>query len=261
LSGSVLTLIDTRLILVAGAGRRLGRVAHGGVAPPAGEVDAESRGVSTGTSEQTLFLLKTGPQTAQQLAVLLDITSMGARRQLEAALEKGLVAHEDVADKVGRPSRRWQLTPGGHARFPDRHADLTVELIAQVQACSATRASTIDRRARAQQRSWRQAGRSRLIWRKEVDSLARARWRRLHGPCRAAGRWQRAAGGKPLPHLRGSHGMPEFLPFGTGHLPAGTGRRLHGGAQRVSAGGGRCVYRVVRYWNPNKGPIGRGCFC
>ena len=86
------------------------------------------------TSEQTLFLLKMrGPQTAQQLAALLDITSMGARRQLEAAHGKGLVAFEDVADKVGRPSRRWSLTDAGHARFPDRHADLTLELITQVQ--------------------------------------------------------------------------------------------------------------------------------
>ena len=86
------------------------------------------------TSEQTLFLLKMrGPQTAQQLAALLDITSMGARRQLEAAHGKGLVAFEDVADKVGRPSRRWSLTDAGHARFPDRHADLTLELISQVR--------------------------------------------------------------------------------------------------------------------------------
>ena len=86
------------------------------------------------TSEQTLFLLKMrGPQTAQQLAALLDITSMGARRQLEAAHGKGLVAFEDVADKVGRPSRRWSLTDAGHARFPDRHADLTLELITQVR--------------------------------------------------------------------------------------------------------------------------------
>lgn len=91
--------------------------------------------MSASTSEQTLFLLKMrGPQTAQQLAALLDITSMGARRQLEAAQEKGLVAFEDVADKVGRPSRRWQLTTAGHARFPDRHADLTLELITQVKA-------------------------------------------------------------------------------------------------------------------------------
>lgn len=87
------------------------------------------------SSDQILFLLKTrGPKTAQQLAELLDITSMGARRQLEAAQEKGLLECEDTADKVGRPSRRWQLTAAGHARFPDRHADLTLQLIGQARA-------------------------------------------------------------------------------------------------------------------------------
>lgn len=86
------------------------------------------------TAEQILFMLKTrGPKTAQQVAELMDLTSMGARRQLEAALEKGLVQFEDVADKVGRPSRRWLLSPAGHARFPDRHSDLTVQLIAQAR--------------------------------------------------------------------------------------------------------------------------------
>jgi predicted ArsR family transcriptional regulator len=87
------------------------------------------------TADHVLFLLKTrGPQTAQKLAELLDLTSMGARRQLESAQEKGLVAFEDVADKVGRPSRRWHLTEAGHARFPDRHADLTLQMIQQVRA-------------------------------------------------------------------------------------------------------------------------------
>ena len=87
------------------------------------------------TAEQTLFLLKTrGPQTAQQLAALLNLTSMGARKQLEAWQEKGLVTYEDVADKPGRPSRRWLLTEAGHARFPDRHADLTLQLITQVRS-------------------------------------------------------------------------------------------------------------------------------
>lgn len=86
------------------------------------------------TAEHMLFLLKTrGPQTAQQLAVLLELTSMGARRQLEAAEEKGLVGFDEVADKVGRPSRRWLLTESGHARFPDRHADLTLQLIEQAR--------------------------------------------------------------------------------------------------------------------------------
>ncbi|NRR34097.1 transcriptional regulator [Oxalobacteraceae bacterium] len=87
------------------------------------------------TAEQVLFLLKTrGPQTAQQLAALLDITSMGARRQLESWQEKGMVLFEDIADKVGRPSRRWLLSEAGHARFPDRHADLSLQLIEQVRA-------------------------------------------------------------------------------------------------------------------------------
>ena len=87
------------------------------------------------TADQILFLMKTrGPKTAQQLAELLGITSMGARRQLEAALEKGYVSFEDVADKIGRPSRRWLLTAAGNARFPDRHSDLTVQLIEQAKA-------------------------------------------------------------------------------------------------------------------------------
>jgi predicted ArsR family transcriptional regulator len=87
------------------------------------------------TADQVLFLLKTrGPRTAQQLAGLLDLTSMGARRHLEAAQERGLVTFEDVAEKVGRPARRWLLTDAGHGRFPDRHADLTLQLITQVRA-------------------------------------------------------------------------------------------------------------------------------
>jgi predicted ArsR family transcriptional regulator len=87
------------------------------------------------TADRILFLLKTrGPRSAQQLADLLELTSMAARRHLEAAEEAGLVSHEDVAEKVGRPSRRWLLTDAGHARFPDRHADLTLQLITQVRA-------------------------------------------------------------------------------------------------------------------------------
>ncbi len=86
------------------------------------------------TQDQILFLLKTrGPSTAQQLAKLLDISSMGVRRHLDTWLEKGLLLTEDRADKVGRPARYWLLSEAGHARFPDRHSELTVQLIAQVR--------------------------------------------------------------------------------------------------------------------------------
>ena len=63
------------------------------------------------SSEQMLYFLKThGAQTAQRLAELRELTSTGARRQLEAAHGRGLVQFDDVADKVGRPARLWQLT-------------------------------------------------------------------------------------------------------------------------------------------------------
>jgi len=86
------------------------------------------------TQDQILFLLKTrGPSTAQQLAKALDLSSMGVRRHLDAWLEKGMLLTEDRADKVGRPARYWLLSDAGHARFPDRHSELTVQLIAQVR--------------------------------------------------------------------------------------------------------------------------------
>jgi predicted ArsR family transcriptional regulator len=87
------------------------------------------------TFDRTLFLLKTrGPQTARSLAEPLQLTSMGVRRQLEAAQEKGLVTHEDQPGKVGRPVRLWMLSDLGHARFPDRHSELAVQLIGQVRS-------------------------------------------------------------------------------------------------------------------------------
>lgn len=86
------------------------------------------------TNDHILFLLKTrGPSTAQQLAEQLQLTSMGVRKHLDTWLAKGLVLTEDRSDKVGRPARYWALTEAGHARFPDRHSDLTVQLIAQVR--------------------------------------------------------------------------------------------------------------------------------
>ena len=89
------------------------------------------------SSERVLWLLKTrGALTTAQLAQLLEVSAMGARRQLEAALEKGLVSLGEVdegANKVGRPAQRWALTGAGHARFPDRHSDLTVQIITQVR--------------------------------------------------------------------------------------------------------------------------------
>lgn len=130
------------------------------------------------TADQILFLLKTrGPRTAQQLADMLELTSMGARRQLEAAEASGLVRFEDVAEKVGRPSRRWLLTEAGHARFPDRHADLTLQLITQVRNLFGEEGmeKLISAREKVTEAAYRDAigGESGLAQRVEALALAR----------------------------------------------------------------------------------------
>jgi predicted ArsR family transcriptional regulator len=90
--------------------------------------------MSTSTQHHLLYLLKTrGPMTAQQLAEILSLTSMGARKQLEAAEQTGLVHSEERSTGVGRPGRWWSLSDAGHARFPDRHGEVLIQLINQVQ--------------------------------------------------------------------------------------------------------------------------------
>ncbi len=84
--------------------------------------------------EQVLFLLKTrGAQSTQWLADALEMTLMGVRGHLQGLQEAGLLDFEERQEGKGRPTRYWLLTEAGHARFPDRHSDLTVSIISQVQ--------------------------------------------------------------------------------------------------------------------------------
>ena len=86
------------------------------------------------SSDKILYILKTrGPQTAQSLAGMMDMTSMGARQHLQALESQGLASTYDQIEKRGRPSRYWQLTPQANTRFPDRHNDLTIHMIDAVK--------------------------------------------------------------------------------------------------------------------------------
>jgi len=89
----------------------------------------------TATPDRLLYQLKSrGPQAAATLAGACAITPMGAHKQLQSLQAQGLVVSHDEADGPGRPKRLWTLTPAGHARFPDRHADLAVQLIRHAAA-------------------------------------------------------------------------------------------------------------------------------
>ncbi len=79
------------------------------------------------------ILKRSGSQTAKELAVELEMTSMGARLLLLNLKEKSLVTDFDRAEKVGRPSKYWKLTEKGHREFPDRHSELTLQMIDSVK--------------------------------------------------------------------------------------------------------------------------------
>jgi len=87
------------------------------------------------TSDRLLHALKAaGPQTAATLATRLTVTPVAVRQHLDRLLAADLVAFEDLRETVGRPKRLWRLSDAGHARFPENHAGLTLELISAVSA-------------------------------------------------------------------------------------------------------------------------------
>jgi predicted ArsR family transcriptional regulator len=87
------------------------------------------------TGDRILYLLKSkGPQSAAQLARRLDITAMAVRQHLYGFSRDGLVEFTEQRGPVGRPVRVWRLTQRAAARFPDSHAELTLEMIAAVRA-------------------------------------------------------------------------------------------------------------------------------
>jgi predicted ArsR family transcriptional regulator len=84
--------------------------------------------------DRVLFQLKTkGPLTAAQLARRLKITPMAVRQHLASLEADGLVSFSDRRSGVGRPPRIWELEAGASNRFPDSHADLSVELLSSMR--------------------------------------------------------------------------------------------------------------------------------
>src|SRR6202022_2461845 len=89
----------------------------------------------TKTEDRILYLLKSkGPQTAAQLAKRLGVTATAVRQHLYRFYRDGLVEFADQRRPVGRPVRVWRLTERAAARFPESHAELTLEMIAAVRA-------------------------------------------------------------------------------------------------------------------------------
>lgn len=91
--------------------------------------------VAASAAGRMLFQVKTrGPVSTAQLAQALDMTAEAARQQVHKLLAAGLVAgQQEAAAGVGRPRQNWVLTEAGHRRFPDTHAQLSVQLIGSIR--------------------------------------------------------------------------------------------------------------------------------
>lgn len=86
-------------------------------------------------ADKVMFQLKTkGPQGAAQIARKLGVTAMAVRQHLYRLRGEGVVDFADERRRVGRPRRIWRLTEKAAARFPDSHAELTLDMIRSIRS-------------------------------------------------------------------------------------------------------------------------------
>jgi predicted ArsR family transcriptional regulator len=86
-------------------------------------------------ADRILFQLKTrGPAETLAVAAALGVSRQAALQHLERLVADGLVDHSEARKGVGRPRRVWALTEKAQARFPDTHAQLTLEMLDAVRA-------------------------------------------------------------------------------------------------------------------------------
>ena len=69
------------------------------------------------------------------MAKQFEVTSTAVRQHLDDLETGGVVESSEPISRGGRgrPAVVWSLTPGARTLFPDRHADLTVELIDSIR--------------------------------------------------------------------------------------------------------------------------------
>lgn len=76
-----------------------------------------------------LRLLKQGRSTAQELAGSLNISPQAIRRHLKDLEAEGLIEHQVVQVRTGRPNYYYQLSPEGRKQLPDRYDDFALSLL------------------------------------------------------------------------------------------------------------------------------------
>ncbi|MEX1009617.1 MAG: metalloregulator ArsR/SmtB family transcription factor [Acidimicrobiia bacterium] len=114
----------------------------------------------TPARQRVLEILKLEePATAAGLAAELGLTEAAVRQHLAALEAEGIVAaNATAAERPGRPAARWSVTDDGHRLFPDRHGELTVQLVDAIRDALGEDGLTrvIDARTDEQLRTYRE---------------------------------------------------------------------------------------------------------
>jgi predicted ArsR family transcriptional regulator len=132
------------------------------------------------SQDRILFHLKTrGSRTAAEVGGRLGMTPAGARQHLLKLESAGLVKAEDQRRGRGRPRKCWSLTQRGHGRFPDRHSDLTLELLRSTREVFGERGleRLIEHRRRASLADYSKAVGTGRSLRQKLTALANVRSR------------------------------------------------------------------------------------
>ncbi len=130
------------------------------------------------TKRRVLERLKRAEATVADLARALEMTEAGVRQHLDVLAEHGLVeSRTRPAEGRGRPPTVWMLTDLAQDLFPDRHDDLTVELIAAVRAALGEQGleRVIDARTATQHDTYARRVPKRGALRTRVEALAKVR--------------------------------------------------------------------------------------
>lgn len=130
------------------------------------------------TKRRIVERLKRADAKVSDLSRVLDMTEAGVRQHLDALADHGLVvSRTGPAEGRGRPPTVWALTDLAQDLFPDRHDDLTVELISAVRTALGDQglARVIDARGEVQRAAYERALPKRGTLRARVDALARIR--------------------------------------------------------------------------------------
>ena len=75
------------------------------------------------------YLLKENRASAQAIAQAMNISPQATRRHLKELEEQGLIEHELIPVKVGRPQHIYYLSRQGRDRFPQNYGEFAVSFL------------------------------------------------------------------------------------------------------------------------------------